>query len=67
MCHGPERTGPNLAALVPLYDDARIATTIRNGVRGLGSSPGMPAQRQLTEQDIADVIAYLRSMYPRMP
>lgn len=67
MCHGPERMGPDLAILVRLYDAARIVSTIRNGVRGLGSSPGMPAQRQLTDQDIADVLAYLRATYPASP
>jgi mono/diheme cytochrome c family protein len=63
-CHGAERTGPDLASRVRIYDDARLELTIRNGVRGLGSSPGMPAQRQLSGQDIADVIAYLRVLYP---
>ena len=64
MCHGAERVGPNLAAVVPSRDDARLWTTIRSGVRGLGNSPGMPALVQLSDQDVADVIAYLRETYP---
>ena len=60
-CHpadGTEGTGPALNAVVPTLDDASMATSIANGV---GIMPVF--SNALTNQEIADVMAYVRVTY----
>lgn len=76
-CHGAEgrADGPGAAALPikpPPFTDGRLlnpltdeflATVIRDGAAAVGLAPQMPAfGRLLTEREIRDVIAYIRTM-----
>jgi mono/diheme cytochrome c family protein len=76
-CHGAEgrADGPGAAALPikpPSFTDGRLlnpltdeflATVIRDGAAAVGLAPQMPAfGRLLTEREIQDVVAYVRTM-----
>jgi len=79
-CHGADLTGENwsepgfgrlwtsnLTQAVPTYTDAQLAATIRGGTRPDGSELWeMPAHifTQLTDDDMAAVIAFMRSRPP---
>jgi len=79
-CHGADLTGEdwsepgfgrlwtsNLTQAVPAYSDAQLAATIRGGARPDGSELwDMPSHifTHLTEEDLAAVIAFLRSRPP---
>jgi mono/diheme cytochrome c family protein len=59
-CHGSDGSsgaGADLTALVPTLSDSAIGSAI---VDGVGS---MPAQDDLSDQQIADVIAYLNETF----
>jgi mono/diheme cytochrome c family protein len=59
-CHGTDASGgsgPDLGAHVPGMSDSEIQSVIENG-EGL-----MPAISTLSDQDIADVIAWLRGEF----
>ena len=59
-CHGPDGNsgqGPNLSDEVPNHDDEQLALVIKYGAHD------MPAQSQLSDQQIADVIAYLNATF----
>lgn len=78
MCHGdngdgngplaatmPEGQKPrNLAAGVNKYatDDAKLTDLLKKGGMGVGLSPLMPAQSDLTDAQIADVVAFVNSL-----
>ena len=57
-CHGIRGTGtgdgPSLVQLVPTMTDAQIATTIQEG------NGRMPAFRSFGDQQVADLVEYLR-------
>ncbi|HEX6395851.1 MAG TPA: c-type cytochrome [Steroidobacteraceae bacterium] len=56
---------PNLSTLLPGYSDAQIATVLRKGVKPDGTSVVfMPSEmfRHLSDQDLARVIAWLRTV-----
>jgi len=58
---------PNLTSAVRRYSDAELAAIIRTGVRPDGRSViAMPsdALRLLTDEDLGDIVAYLRSVPP---
>ena len=58
---------PNLTQLLPKYSDAQLVTLLRKGVRPDGSGVVfMPSDmiRHLDNQDLARVIAYLRTLSP---
>jgi mono/diheme cytochrome c family protein len=59
-CHGDDARGgegPDLRQLT--LSDARIATTIKNGVKG-----EMPSfKRQYDEKQVASLVAYLRTLH----
>ena len=62
-CHGPDGnngTGAaaDLATVIPSRSDDDIACIVKSG------KGGMPAQTNLSDQDIADVIAHLRATFP---
>src|SRR5262245_36588770 len=62
QCHGPDGSGAKSSAAdlhdqVPGKTDDEIASIITNGFAS------MPPQGQLSDQDIADVIAYLRQEF----
>lgn len=65
-CHLPDGSGfgdaKDLATEVPARDDEALARVIKYGTIDDGGI--MPAQTQLSAQDIADVMAYLRSEFP---
>jgi cytochrome c553 len=81
-CHGPTGEGgseavdgirritaPTLTQVIPLYSDEELARLVRYGVKRDGrSAVGMHAGVlwPLGEQDLADIIAHLRSQ-PRRP
>jgi mono/diheme cytochrome c family protein len=58
-CHGPDGNTPGtpqtvkFSERIPEMDDRGIADTILSGLRT------MPAQSQLTDQQVADVVAYV--------
>jgi mono/diheme cytochrome c family protein len=55
---------PNISTLLPAYTDAQIATVLREGIKPNGKSVlFMPSEmfRHLTDQDLARVIAWLRT------
>ncbi len=75
-CHGPEGKGDGAAAKamnpkptnltdkasMSKLDDGALTKIIVKGGVGTGKSPLMPAFSQLKDQDVKDVIAYLRSI-----
>ena len=66
-CHGADgNTGasasPPLSEAVPQRSDKELAEVIRYGTINEGGV--MPEQTQLTAQDIADVIVFLRQQFP---
>ncbi len=75
-CHGPEGKGDGAAAkamnpkptnladkaVMSKLDDAALANIIVKGGVGTGKSPLMPAFSQLKDQDVKDVVAYLRTL-----
>lgn len=59
-CHGPNGNDgpkPDLTDEVPEKDDEALASIVRFG------DGDMPAQTRLTDQDVADVIAYMRDRW----
>lgn len=76
ICHGPtgDADSPTAAALDPAprvlsdaewqasVDDAYLSKVIREGGPAVGLSPLMVAQQSLSETDVADIIAYIRSL-----
>jgi len=76
VCHGPtgEADGPTAAALNPkprklsdaewqaAVDDAYLAKVIKEGGPAVGLSPMMVAQRGLSDEELANIIAYIRSL-----
>src|SRR5262245_7196459 len=75
-CHGPKGRGDGLGGegLDPKprdfanrdwqasISDARIAETIHAGGAAMGLSPYMPAQPDLTEAQLKELVAYIRSL-----
>lgn len=75
-CHGPAGggDGPASAALNPKpralsdaewqasVDDAYLGKVIKEGGPAVGLSPMMVAQRGLSDADLANIIAYIRSL-----
>lgn len=60
---------PNISTLLPTYSDAQLATVLRKGVKPDGKSVlFMPSEmyRHLRDEDLARVIAWLRSK-PAVP
>ncbi len=55
-CHGGGN-GVDLAEHIPEHTNAELRDVIENGTEL------MPAQTQLSEQDVTDVMTYLRSIY----
>lgn len=56
---------PNLTRIVKEYDDAQLERVIRHGVKAEGTSTwSMPSQMlsHLSDADLGDIIAYLRSL-----
>lgn len=56
---------PNISVIVPTYSDAQVATVLRKGVKPDGTSVVfMPSEmfRHLNDEDLARVIAFLRSV-----
>lgn len=76
VCHGPAGAGDGAAApgLNPKprelgdpewqakIDDAHLRKVIVEGGPAVGLSPMMTAQRGMSEDDLANVIAYIRSL-----
>jgi mono/diheme cytochrome c family protein len=76
VCHGPAGAGDGAAApgLNPKprklgdpewqakVDDAHLRKVIVEGGPAVGLSPMMTAQRGMSEDDLANVIAYIRSL-----
>ena len=77
LCHGSKGHGwdwdkkaarppvpvPNLVNVVPDRSDDQLMTVIRDGGKGVGLTSFMPAFGfNMNEQDIKDVVAYLRSL-----
>jgi len=65
--HIARLVAPNLARLAREYTPAELERSIRHGVRRDGTTVrGMPSETfyQLTDQDLGDLIAYLRSVEP---
>lgn len=75
-CHGEggKGDGPAAAGLDPKprdftdksimskLSDEHIAKTIRQGGAAVGKSPVMPAHPQFSDEEIADLVAYVRSL-----
>jgi cytochrome c553 len=65
-CHGADGdSGPQskkLSEAVPIRSDKELAEVIRYGTINEGGI--MPEQKQLSAQDIADVITFLRQQFP---
>ena len=75
-CHGPEGKGngtaaaainpkpTNLAdkATISKLDDAALSNAIVKGGAATGKSPLMPAFGQLKDQEVKDLVAYIRSI-----
>jgi cytochrome c553 len=60
---------PNISTMLPRYDDAQLATVLRKGVKPDGKSVlFMPSEmfRHLSDEDLARVIAFLRTK-PAVP
>lgn len=58
---------PNLTRVVPTYSDAELVRLIRHGIRKDGTGvPIMPATNlsNISDEDMADIIAWLRSLKP---
>ncbi|NGP54513.1 cytochrome c [Thioalkalivibrio sp. XN8] len=76
ICHGPtgEADSPTAAALDPQprvlsdagwqasVDDEYLRKVIREGGPAVGLSPLMVAQRGLSDKELANVVAYIRSL-----
>ncbi len=77
LCHGSKGHGwdwnkkvarppvpvPNLVEVVPERSDDHLMTAIRDGGKAVGLTPFMPAFGfNMNEQDLKDVVAYLRSL-----
>ena len=65
-CHGPDgRAGPapNLDVVVPQRDDVRLRSVIQLGTGTTGESEGSMPGQELEDQDLEDVIAYLRATF----
>ncbi|MFV8753506.1 c-type cytochrome [Nannocystaceae bacterium ST9] len=60
-CHAD---GVDLSVRVPLLDDAGLTDQIRNG--GTSADGVMPAfsENLISDEDLVDLIAFLRQMYP---
>ena len=75
-CHGPEGKGDGAAAAainpkptnladkatVSKLDDAALSNAIVKGGAATGKSPLMPAFGQLKDQEVKDLVAYIRSI-----
>lgn len=62
-CHGSVNV-PDLAVEVPMFDDPGLTNQIRNGSMGpAGTMPGF-TEAQISADDLDDLIAFLRQMYP---
>ncbi len=75
-CHGPEGKGDGAAAsamnpkptnlsdkaAMSKLDDAALTNAILKGGAASGKSPLMPAFSQLKDQEVKDVVAYIRSV-----
>lgn len=60
-CHGVDGdsgTAPRLSEAVPEHTDEQLAALIAYG------DGDMPAQSSLSDQEVADVIAYVQQAYP---
>lgn len=76
VCHGPAGAGdgPAAAGLNPKprpfgdaewqesVDDDYLRTIITKGGPAVGKSPMMTAQRNLKDEDLANLVAYIRSL-----
>ena len=43
-------------------DDAKISESIHKGGKAVGKSPAMPAYSKLSEKDVSDVVAYVKTL-----
>jgi mono/diheme cytochrome c family protein len=64
VCHQPTRTGmppmiPSLLGIVDRVGETRVRTVARTGIPD--AKPPMPPHPNLTDKDITDLIAFLRS------
>lgn len=81
LCHGSQGHGwdwykkagrppvpvPNLSKVVPQRSDGYLMTVIRDGGVAVGLTRFMPAFGfNMTEQDLKDMVAYLRSLQLRV-
>ena len=79
LCHGSKGHGwdwgqkvvrppvpvPNLVEVVPKRSDDYLLTVIRDGGEAVRLTPFMPAFGfNMSEEDLKDVVAYLRSLRP---
>lgn len=79
LCHGSKGHGwdwgkkvvrppvpvPNLVEIVPKRSDEHLTRAIRDGGIAVGMTPFMPGFGfQMSEQDLKDMVAYLRSLRP---
>ena len=65
-CHGPDGASgpaPNLAVVVLQRDDVQLRSVIQLGTGNTGKSEGSMPGLELEEQDLADVIVYLRATF----
>jgi len=76
LCHGADGTAttPMAQTLTPKprnhtdgaymnhLSDAHIATVIKNGGAAVGKSPLMPPQPDLSPQQLADLVAFVRTL-----
>ncbi len=77
LCHGSKGHGwdwskkavrppvpvPNLVEIMPQRSDDHLMRAIRDGGRAVGLTPFMPAFGfNMSEEDLKDVVAYLRSL-----
>jgi alcohol dehydrogenase (cytochrome c) len=64
ICHGGDAMGgefaPPIAFRLRSFDDSQLRTLLQQGLPGRG----MPAFPTLTSQEVADLIAFLRSLRP---
>ncbi len=75
-CHGADGKAmtPMAQAMIPKprnhtdgaymnhLSDAQIATVIKNGGAAVGKSPLMPSQPDLSPQQLADLVAFVRTL-----
>lgn len=75
-CHGPEGKGNGAAAsamnskptnlsdkaAISKFDDGGLSNAIVKGGAATGKSPLMPAFSQLKDQDVKDLVAYIRHL-----